>query len=90
MLLFLIEDPGFLSANDRATCQPSRRVRWCVSSDIEDQKCRWLREASFVYGIEPVISCIQESNRISCLEAIRDQRADIFVSRPEERLEVSK
>ncbi|KAF7381560.1 hypothetical protein HZH66_013954 [Vespula vulgaris] len=87
---YLRRYPGFLSANDRATCQPSRRVRWCVSSDIEDQKCRWLREASFVYGIEPVISCIQESNRISCLEAIRDQRADIFVSRPEERLEVSK
>ncbi|KAL2730813.1 transferrin-like isoform X1 [Vespula squamosa] len=89
-LLFPIEDPGFLSANDRATCQPSRRVRWCVSSNIEDQKCRWLREASFVYGIEPVISCVQESSRISCLEAIRDQRADIFVSKPEERLEVSK
>ncbi|XP_035735120.1 transferrin-like isoform X1 [Vespa mandarinia] len=87
---YLQRYPGFLSANDRATCQPTRRVRWCVSTNIEDQKCRWLREASFVYGIEPIISCVQESNRSSCLKAIRDQRADIFVSKPEERLEVSK
>ncbi|KAI4497716.1 hypothetical protein M0802_007256 [Mischocyttarus mexicanus] len=87
---YLQRSIGFLSANDRATCKPSRRVRWCISSNIEDRKCRWLRDASFVYGIEPSISCIQQSNRISCLEAIRNQQADIFVSKPEERLEVSK
>ncbi|XP_014608643.1 PREDICTED: transferrin [Polistes canadensis] len=87
---YLQRSIGFLSAYNRATCKPSRRVRWCISSNIEDRKCRWLRDASFVYGIEPSISCIQESNRISCLEAVRNQEADIFVSRPEERLQVSK
>ncbi|KAK2584704.1 hypothetical protein KPH14_007038 [Odynerus spinipes] len=87
---YLRRYPGFLSANNRATCRPSRRVRWCVSSNLEDRKCRWLREASLVYGIDPAISCNLESSRASCLEAIRDQRADIFVSIPEERLQVSK
>ncbi|XP_015175750.1 PREDICTED: transferrin [Polistes dominula] len=87
---YLERSIGFLSANDRATCKPSRRVSWCISSNIEDRKCRWLRDASFVYGIEPSISCIQESNRMSCLDAVRNQEADIFVSKPEELLQVFK
>lgn len=79
-----------MSANNRAGCRPSRRVQWCVASNLEDRKCRWLREASIVYGIEPPISCIQEVNRVSCLEAVRNQRADIFVAEPAELLQARK
>ncbi|KOX73093.1 Transferrin [Melipona quadrifasciata] len=63
---FLIRFPRFMSANNRATCHPSRRVRWCVASNLEENKCRWLREASIVYGVEPAISCIQELTRAEC------------------------
>lgn len=87
---FLRTFPGFVSANNRAPCHPSRRVQWCVASNLEDRKCRWLREASFVYGIEPAISCIQESTRSACLDAVRSRRADIFVAQPNELLEARK
>ncbi|XP_031843112.1 transferrin 3 isoform X2 [Nomia melanderi] len=81
---YLVKFPGFMSANNRANCRPSRRVQWCVTSNLEDRKCRWLREASFVYGVEPTISCKQESSRSACLEALKNNKADVFVARPEE------
>ena len=87
---FLLRFSGFMSANNRATCRPSRRVRWCVASSLEDRKCRWLREASIVYGVEPAISCIQELTRASCLKAIKTERADVFVARPDELLDARK
>lgn len=82
--IYSITVPGFMSANNRANCRPSRRVQWCVTSNLEDRKCRWLREASFVYGVEPTISCKQESSRSACLVALKDNKADVFVARPEE------
>ncbi|XP_014469684.1 PREDICTED: transferrin isoform X2 [Dinoponera quadriceps] len=82
--------PGFMSGNNRASCRPSRRVQWCVASNLEERKCRWLREAAIVYGVEPPISCIQETSRASCLDALRSRRADIFVARPEELLQARK
>ncbi|CAD1475639.1 unnamed protein product, partial [Heterotrigona itama] len=87
---FLIRFPRFMSANNRATCHPSRRVRWCVASNLEENKCRWLREASIVYGVEPAISCIQELTRADCLKAVETERADIFVARPDELLDARK
>ncbi|XP_017753884.1 PREDICTED: transferrin isoform X2 [Eufriesea mexicana] len=87
---FLIRFPRFMSANSRSTCHPSRRVRWCITSSLEQNKCRWLREASIVYGVEPAISCIQELTRALCLKALKTERADIFVARPEELLEARK
>ncbi|XP_076175295.1 transferrin 3 isoform X2 [Ptiloglossa arizonensis] len=87
---FLLKFPSFLGANSRATCRPSRRVQWCVTSNLEDRKCRWLREASFVYGVKPTISCKQESSRAACLKAIRNHQADIFVAMPEELLDARK
>ncbi|XP_029047625.1 transferrin isoform X1 [Osmia bicornis bicornis] len=87
---FLIRFPRFMSANNHATCHPSRRVRWCVASNLEEKKCRWLREAAIVYGVEPAISCIQEPTRASCMKDLKTQRADIFVARPEELFEARK
>ncbi|KZC12392.1 Transferrin [Dufourea novaeangliae] len=87
---FLVKFPGFMSANRRANCRPSRRVQWCVASNLEDRKCRWLRDASFVYGVEPTISCKQESSRAACLTAVQTGQADIFVARPEELYAATK
>jgi len=83
----LIKDPNFLSANVRTGCLPSRDVRWCLVSNLEKRKCSWLRVASIVYGVEPLISCFQETSREACVEAIREGRTDIFLARPEELLE---
>ncbi|XP_076758710.1 transferrin 3 isoform X1 [Xylocopa sonorina] len=87
---FLRRFPRFMGADTRAACHPSRRVRWCIASNLEENKCRWLREASIVYGVEPAISCIQELRRMSCLNAVKTQHADIFVARPDELLEAKK
>jgi len=83
----LIKDPNFLSANVRTGCQPSREIRWCLVSNLEKRKCSWLRDASLVYGIEPLISCLQEDSREACVEVVRSGKMDIFLARPEEILE---
>ncbi|XP_018340131.1 PREDICTED: transferrin isoform X2 [Trachymyrmex septentrionalis] len=84
---YLHRYPNFLSANIRTGCLPSRDIRWCLVSNLEKRKCSWLRVASIVYGVEPLISCLQETSREACVEAIREGRMDIFLSRPEELLE---
>ncbi|XP_015598870.1 transferrin [Cephus cinctus] len=87
---FLSRFPGFMSANKRTGCQPSRRIQWCVASNLEDRKCRWIRQISFVYGIEQPISCYQVTSRRDCLEAVKTGQSDIFVAKPEEELECRK
>ncbi|XP_043790725.1 transferrin isoform X3 [Apis laboriosa] len=82
--------PRFMGANNRVSCHPSRRVKWCVVSNLEENKCRWLREASIVYGVEPAIACIQELTRADCLKALKTERADIFIAKPEELFQVRK
>lgn len=83
----LVKDPNFLSANVRTGCQPSRDVRWCLVSNLEKRKCSWLRDASVVYGVEPLISCFQEGSREACMDAVRRGKMDIFLARPEELLQ---
>ncbi|XP_076630373.1 transferrin 3 isoform X2 [Colletes latitarsis] len=88
---YLIKFPALYGANNTAiACRPSRSVRWCVSSKLEDKKCQWLKTISFVYGVEPTISCIREPTRALCLKAVETQQADIFVTMPEEMLDARK
>ncbi|XP_018392136.1 PREDICTED: transferrin [Cyphomyrmex costatus] len=84
---YLHRYPNFLSANVRTGCLPSRDIRWCLVSNLEKRKCSWLRDASIVYGVEPLISCLQETSREACVDAIRKGKTDIFLARPEELLE---
>ncbi|XP_011704440.1 PREDICTED: transferrin [Wasmannia auropunctata] len=84
---YLHRYPNFLSANVRTGCQPSREIRWCLVSSLEKRKCSWLRDASVVYGVEPLISCLEEESREACVEAIRKGRMDIFLARPDELFE---
>ncbi|XP_011156703.1 transferrin [Solenopsis invicta] len=83
---YLRRYPNFLSANVRTGCQPSRDVRWCLVSNIEKRKCGWLRDASIVYGVEPLISCLQEDSREACVKSVQNENVDIFLARPEEIL----
>ncbi|XP_078033329.1 transferrin 3 isoform X2 [Augochlora pura] len=87
---FLVKFSGFMSANNRAKCRPSRRVQWCIATNLEGRKCRWLRDAAFVYGVEPSITCKQETSRAACLTAIKNNQADIFVAQPEELYKARK
>ncbi|XP_012287657.1 transferrin isoform X2 [Orussus abietinus] len=87
---YLQRFPGFVSANSVTSCRPFRTVTWCETSNVQDKKCRWLGNAVKVYGIEPLINCIQETSREACMEAVRTHRADFFVAKPEEELQARK
>lgn len=80
-------DAGFTTANFHSGCMPSRTIRWCVGSNIEDRKCRTMRDVVEAYGIAPSISCIQQSNRTACIDALRAGSSDIVVVAPREEAE---
>ncbi|OXU29059.1 hypothetical protein TSAR_015174 [Trichomalopsis sarcophagae] len=82
----IVQVPGYSSSRVLTTCHPERTIRWCVSSNIEANKCGWMQAAAVAMDIEPRISCIQQKDRKSALEAVRDDRCDIYVAKPEEEL----
>ncbi|XP_032386558.1 transferrin-a [Etheostoma spectabile] len=49
---------------------PADRVRWCVKSDKEHEKCVALAAKA------PVFSCVKKSNTIDCIVAIKAGEAD--------------
>jgi tripartite-type tricarboxylate transporter receptor subunit TctC len=69
-----------------ASCPPDRTVRWCVSSNIEASKCGWIQAAALAVDIQPKISCIQQKDKSSAIQAIVDNRCDVYVAKPEEEL----
>ncbi|XP_044594482.1 transferrin [Cotesia glomerata] len=81
---YLNQFAGFRGVYTRMPCMPSRRVKWCVASNLEDSKCQWIRDAAFSHGIEPAISCYQQPGRKACIEAVERNDCDIFVTMPEE------
>lgn len=74
---------GYAVSKYKAACQ-NRKIRWCVSSNLEASKCGWMQAAALALDIEPRISCIQQKTRKEALEAVRDDRCDIFVAKPDE------
>nr|UZF13189.1 saxiphilin [Allobates femoralis] len=52
----------------------SRTVRWCVTSDTEQQKCNDLVNSCHVDEI--VLSCVKKSNTEDCVRAISTGEAD--------------
>lgn len=49
---------------------PAERVRWCVKSEKEYQKCLALSLRA------PAIACVTKENTIDCIIAIRVRRAN--------------
>lgn len=76
---------GYAASKVRASCQ-NRVVRWCVSTNLEARKCGWMQAAALALDIEPRISCIQQKTRQDALRAVKDDRCDIFVAKPDEEL----
>ncbi|XP_014221895.2 transferrin-like [Trichogramma pretiosum] len=83
---YMLKFQGYLSAKGEKTCQPEREVRWCVASNLEASKCGWLQSAAAALDVEPRISCIQQRDRQAALDAVRDDRCDVFVARPHEEI----
>lgn len=47
---------------------------WCTTSEQENQKCKWLSQASLNRGLQPVLECITQTDKREC---IKDERTDI-------------
>ncbi|XP_015118896.1 transferrin [Diachasma alloeum] len=75
---------GLSSAYAGSTCYPSRIIRWCLSSNLEDRKCHWLRRAALSYGLEPEISCLQQAGRNASIEGVAQGFCDFYIAQPEE------
>lgn len=80
---FLSKATGFLSANSFAGCHPPRTVRICTTSNLENSKCSWIREAAAVYGVEPDIDCIKADNTTHCMQAVGDDAVDVVMVPPD-------
>ncbi|XP_066156182.1 transferrin-like isoform X2 [Euwallacea fornicatus] len=54
-------------------------LKWSVTSDIEQNKCRWLRQASVTHGLYPVINCVKstDNDTVSSLDNLENGSADI-------------
>lgn len=80
---YLARATGFLSANSFPGCHPPRTVRICTTSNLENAKCGWLREAAAVYGVEPDIECLKADNKTHCLQGILDSSVDLVIVPPD-------
>lgn len=83
---YLSRFPNFMSAYAQSGCRPSRTVRWCVINNLELYKCETLKDASIIYGVEPMINCFQQNSDL-CMKAVQSRLMDIFMARPEDLLE---
>ncbi|GLV38042.1 Transferrin 3 [Carabus blaptoides fortunei] len=80
---YLLDTPGFLSANSFSGCHPPRSIRMCTTSNKEQAKCAWMREAAAVYGVEPDFDCIQADNKTHCMQAVQLELADVVLVSPD-------
>lgn len=79
-----------MSSKVHSECHEERIIRWCVSSNVEANKCGWMQAAAFGVDIEPRITCVQQLDRKSAMKAVREDRCDIFVAKPEEELHAKR
>ncbi|KAF5276054.1 hypothetical protein FQA39_LY00850 [Lamprigera yunnana] len=80
---YLARATDFLSAYSFPGCHPPRTIKICTTSNIENSKCSWLREAANVYGVEPDIDCFKADNKTHCMEAINNHLVDVVVVPPD-------
>ncbi|XP_075156344.1 transferrin-like [Haematobia irritans] len=55
-----------------------RKMKWCVQTDIELEKCNGMRRAAYSRDIRPEIECVLEKN---CIEAVKNSKADMVAVR---------
>ncbi|GBP81943.1 Transferrin [Eumeta japonica] len=52
--------------------------RWCITSEQEQLKCDWVRNALYTLGVEPALSCQLRQSPLHCLRDIRENNADFI------------
>ena len=60
----------------------NRRVKWCVVTELETEKCKWLSFSAQAHGVEPLIECVQEISKEKCLKTVKYGWTDIFAIKP--------
>jgi len=85
--LFLYEDnntllKGFIQNGreipetiSRVHCH--KKIKWCTTSETENKKCEWLRQAAIIQGIFPELQCVQGTSHLDCFKKINMTEADI-------------
>jgi len=59
----------------RAHCH--KRIKLCTTSETENNKCEWLRQASIIQGVVPELQCVQGTSHLECFKKINMKEADI-------------
>jgi hypothetical protein len=52
-------------------------IKWCTTSELENNKCEWLRQAAIIQGIVPELQCVQGTSHLDCFKKINMTEADI-------------
>lgn len=57
----------------------NEQINWCTLNDAEHQKCLWLQQAILIFGMQPVIQCVQSQDvdTVSCLSDIQTGKSDL-------------
>lgn len=54
-----------------------KSVKLCLSSGIEDMKCKALSRVAYSRGLRPTIDCFYANSHSACLFAVESGQADI-------------
>uniref|UniRef100_A0A1V1FVP3 Transferrin n=1 Tax=Reticulitermes speratus TaxID=60591 RepID=A0A1V1FVP3_9NEOP len=52
-------------------------IKWCTTSELENNKCEWLCQAALIQGIVPELQCVQGTSHLDCFKKINMTEADI-------------
>jgi hypothetical protein len=55
----------------------NKPIKWCTTSEVENNKCEWLRQAAIIQGMVPELQCVQGTSHLDCFEKIKMEKADI-------------
>lgn len=71
-----LDKSNYTDVIEREYGPPVKVVRLCVTSEVENDKCKIFSKAAFSRDIRPRFECVQESSEHSCVKAIMDNAAD--------------
>lgn len=60
-----------------STARCHKPIKWCTTSEIENNKCEWLRQAAIIQGVVPELQCVQGTSHLDCFKKINMTEADI-------------
>lgn len=68
--------PLYYNAMSAMDCKAEDVVRWCTVSTKEQNKCTAMRDAFKLHGLTPRVECVFGESVTSCLQRIKDKKAD--------------